>query len=316
MAEVLIVGSMALDSVKTPFGAVDRVVGGAAVYAATAASLLAPPRVVGVVGGDFPQEALDLLAARGCDLQGVERIPDGKSFYWSGVYDYDLADRETLDTQLNVFADFNPTLPQAYRDSRYCFLANIQPQVQRAVLDQVNQSCFVMCDTMNLWIETEREALLEVLARVDLALLNDSEARQIADTPNLQLAADRVLELGPRYLVIKKGEYGATLVSRDDQFSIPSYPLPNVVDPTGAGDSFAGGMIGYLARRDECTAMQLRRSVVFGTAIASATVEDFGLEGLKRFGLAELRERYDALRDLVRFDPMDADMQAACDAAK
>lgn len=314
MAEVLIVGSMALDSVKTPFGEVDRVVGGAAVYAATAASLLAPPRVVGVVGGDFPQEALDFLAERGGDLSGVKRIEDGRSFFWSGVYDYSLGERETLDTQLNVFGDFNPVLPESFRDSHYCFLANIQPQVQRAVLDQVGESCFVLCDTMNLWIDTEREALLEVLARVDLVLLNDSEARQLADTPNLQLAAERILALGPRWVVIKKGEYGATLVAGDDMFSIPSYPLPNVVDPTGAGDSFAGGMVGYLARCDDCAAMRLRQAVVFGTAIASATVEDFSLDGLKRLDMSELAARYEALRDLVSFDPMDEELATACTA--
>ncbi|MCD6360508.1 MAG: sugar kinase, partial [Armatimonadetes bacterium] len=210
----------------------------------------------------------------------------------------------------NVFGDFNPVLPESYRDSRYCFLANIQPQVQKTVLDQVDESCFVMLDTMNLWIDTEREALLEVLARVDMALLNDAEVRQLADTPNLQVAAARILDMGPRWVVIKKGEYGATLVAGDDMFSIPSYPLPKVVDPTGAGDSFAGGMIGYLARCDDCSTMRLRQSVVFGTAIASATVEDFSLEGLKRLDMAELRKRYEALRDLVRFAPMDEDLDA------
>ena len=305
MAEMVIVGSMALDSVKTPFDEVDRVVGGAAVYAAAAASLLAPPRVVGVVGGDFPEEALEFLAARGADLEGVESLPDGKSFYWSGVYDYALSDRETLATELNVFADFNPTLPASWRDSRYCFLANIQPQVQLAVLDQLDETCFVMCDTMNLWIEHERAALAEVLARVDLALLNDAEVRQLADTPNLAEAAARVLDMGPRLLVIKKGEYGATLVSRDDYFSIPSYPLPNVVDPTGAGDSFAGGMVGLLARRDDCCSTELRRAVAFGTVIASACCEGFSLDGLKRLDQAELARRYDVLRDIVRFDAME-----------
>ncbi len=315
MAEVLIVGSMALDSVKTPFGEVERVVGGAAVYAATAASLLAPPRIIGVVGADFPEEALEFLAARGSDLAGVERIENGKSFFWRGVYDYALAERETLDTQLNVFAEFNPVLPESYRDSRYCFLANIQPQVQAAVLEQINDDCFVMCDTMNLWIDTERDALMQVLARADLALLNDAEVRQLADTPNLQLAAERILAMGPRYLIIKKGEYGATLVSATDMFSIPAYPLPDVVDPTGAGDSFAGGMIGYLARRDDCSDARLRCAVAFGTAMASATVEDFSLEGLKRLGLPELRERYETLRGMVWFDVMDHELAQACQSS-
>ncbi len=308
MSEVLIVGSMALDSVKTPFGQADRTVGGAAVYAATATSLLAPVRLVGVVGGDFPREALDFLEGRGVDLAGVELVPDGKSFYWSGVYDYDMTDRETLDTQLNVFADFDPKLPESYRQSRYCFLANIQPQLQLSVLEQIEGPCFVMCDTMNLWIETEREALEQVLARVDLALLNDAEIRQLADTPNLAQAAGRVLDLGPDYVVIKKGEYGAALVSRDEHFGIPSYPLPDVVDPTGAGDSFAGGMIGLLAWEDSCTTRDLRRGVALGTAAASASVEGFGLEGLKSLDVGELYRRCETLREMVQFEPIQLEL--------
>jgi sugar/nucleoside kinase (ribokinase family) len=296
---------MALDSVKTPFGAVERAVGGAAVYAAAAASLLAQPRVVGVVGDDFPQEALDYLDSRGADLQGVERIEGGESFFWSGVYDYDLGDRETLATELNVFAEFDPVLPDSYRGSRYCFLANIQPQVQLAVLDQLDDTCFTMCDTMNYWIESERDALLEVLSRVDLALLNDAEVRQLADTPNLGQAAEAVLEMGPEHVVVKKGEYGATLVSHDEYFTIPSYPLPNVIDPTGAGDSFAGGMVGYLARQDDCCQMNLRRAMASGTVIASAAIEDFSLGGLKRLDLDQLQGRYSALREMVWFEALE-----------
>lgn len=305
MSNVVIVGSMALDSVKTPFGAAERVVGGAATYASVAASVLAPPQVVGVVGDDFPEEALELLESRGADLEGVERIEGGKSFFWSGVYDYDLAGRESLATELNVFADFNPVLPDSYRSSRYCFLANIQPQVQLAVLDQLDETCFVMCDTMDYWIESERDALCEVLARVDLALLNDAEVRQLADTPNLSRAAERVLEMGPRSVVVKKGEYGATLVSHDDFFTIPSYPLPNVVDPTGAGDSFAGGMIGLLAREDDCCTMNLRRAMASGTVVASAAIEDFSLAGLQRLQLTEIERRYRTLREIVWFEALE-----------
>lgn len=305
MSDVVVVGSMALDSVKTPFGEVERAVGGAAVYAAAAAGLLARPQVVGVVGDDFPQEALDFLAARGADLEGVDRIEGGASFFWSGVYDYDLADRETLATELNVFGEFDPVLPESYRDSRFCFLANIQPQVQLAVLDQLHATCFTMCDTMNYWIESERDALVEVLGRVDLALLNDGEVRQLAGMPNLGQAAEHVLEMGPRWVVVKKGEYGATLVSHDEYFTIPSYPLPNVVDPTGAGDSFAGGMIGYLARQGDCEPMNLRRAVASGTVVASAAIEDFSLDGLRRFDVSELERRYQALREIVRFEALD-----------
>lgn len=305
MSNVVVVGSMALDTVQTPFGSVERAVGGAAVYAATAASLLAPPQVVGVVGDDFPTEALEGLEARGADLAGVSVMEGGKSFFWSGVYDYHLGERETLATELNVFARFDPVLPADYRDSRYCFLANIQPQVQLAVLDQLADTCFTMCDTMNLWIETERDALVEVLSRVDLALLNDAEARQLANTPNLARAAEAVLEMGPRFVVIKKGEYGATLVSRDEYFTIPSYPLPNVIDPTGAGDSFAGGMIAYLARQDDCCQMNLRRAMAAGTVIASAAIEDFSLGGLEDLDLAELERRYRTLREIVWFEALE-----------
>ncbi len=305
MSDLVVVGSMALDSVKTPFGEVERAVGGAAVYAAAAASLLVRPGVVGVVGDDFPQEALDFLAERGADLSGVERIDGGESFFWSGVYDYDLGDRETLATELNVFGDFDPVLPESYRDSRFCFLANIQPQVQLAVLDQLGDTCFTMCDTMNYWIESERDALCEVLSRVDLALLNDGEVRQLADTPNLGQASEKILEMGPRFVVVKKGEYGATLVSHDEYFTIPSYPLPNVIDPTGAGDSFAGGMIGYLARQGECCRMNLRRAMASGTVVASAAIEDFSLGGLKRLDVDELQRRYQTLREIVRFEALD-----------
>ncbi len=305
MNEIIIVGSMALDSVKTPFGEVDRVVGGAATYAAVAASLLAPPQVVGVVGNDFPPETLEMLQERGADTSGVEIVADGKSFFWQGVYDYALSERDTLVTELNVFGDFNPTLPESYVGSRYCFLANIQPQVQLAVLDQLNNTCFTMCDTMNYWIENERAALEEVLSRVDLALLNDAETRQLAGMTNLARAAAYVLDMGPDFVVIKKGEYGATLVSDAEYFSIPSYPLPDVVDPTGAGDSFAGGMIGLLAHQDECSTRQLRRAMAFGTVIASAAIEDFSLAGLERLDTSELRRRYDALREIVRFDAME-----------
>ncbi len=305
MSDVVIVGSMALDSVKTPFGSADHVVGGAAIYASVAASLLAAPQVVGVVGEDFPEDALELLASRGANLEGVERVSGGKSFYWSGVYDYDLASRESLVTDLNVFADFNPVLPESYRESRYCFLANIQPQVQLAVLEQLNETCFVMCDTMDYWIESERDALGEVLARVDLALLNDAEVRQLAGTPNLGQAAEIVLEMGPHAVVVKKGEYGATLVSHDDFFTIPSYPLPNVVDPTGAGDSFAGGMIGLLAREDDCCSMNLRRAMASGTVIASAAIEDFSLGGLRRLELDEVVRRYATLREIVWFEALE-----------
>jgi sugar/nucleoside kinase (ribokinase family) len=300
-SDVLIVGSVALDSVETPFGKAERAVGGAGTYASVAASLLAPVRLVGVIGEDFPQEALSLLARRGVDLEGVETIPGGKSFHWAGRYEYDMSSAHTLDTQLNVFADFSPHLPQSYRHTPYVFLANIQPALQLAVLDQIDDPTFVMCDTMNFWIEGARDELLQVLSRVDLALLNDAEVRQLTGKPNLAQAADDVLALGPRYVVIKKGEYGASLVSSMGHFSLPCYPLPDVRDPTGAGDSFAGGLIGFLAWLDQADEPTLRQALACGTVLASACVQDFSLAGLERLAVDDLYSRYEQLRSMVEF---------------
>jgi len=301
---VLIVGSIALDSVETPFGKVDNAIGGAGVYAATSASLFAPVRLVGVIGDDFPQEALDDLAGRGVDLGGVVKVPGGKTFRWAGSYEYAMAEAQTHDTQLNVFGEFNPVLPEGWGDTRYVFLANILPSVQSAVLDQVGGACFVMCDTMNLWIQTTRDDLLKVLARVDLALMNDAEVRQLTGTPNLAKAALQILDLGPKYVVIKKGEYGASLISREGHFSLPCYPLSTVVDPTGAGDSFAGGLIGYLASCDNCAESDLRRAMAIGTIMASACVEEFSLAGLRAMTAARVTQRYRDLRGIVHFEEL------------
>jgi len=246
--EILIVGSLALDTVETPFGHVKEALGGAGLYAATAASLLAPVHLVAVIGDDFPQQALDELSGRGVALAGVQRVEGGRSFRWSGRYEYNMNTAETLDTQLNVFADFNPLLPEPACHCDYVFLANILPSLQLKVLDQVQQPRLTICDTMNFWIEQARDELLEVLRRVDVATMNDAELRQLTGEPNLAKAATEVLAMGPQYLIIKKGEYGASLIWKQGHFALPCYPLPTVVDPTGAGDSFAGGFIGFLAR--------------------------------------------------------------------
>jgi len=298
---VLIVGSVALDSVETPFGKLDRAIGGAGTYSSFAASLLAPVRLVGVIGDDFPQSALDMLARRGVDLEGVKRIAGGMSFHWAGKYEYDMSSAETLKTELNVFEQFDPRLPDSYRDSPYVFLANIQPGLQLSVLDQIDSPRLVVCDTMNYWIESARDELLQVLSRVDLALMNDAEARQLTGTPNLAKAADQVLSLGPRYVVIKKGEYGASLVSEKGHFSLPCYPLPQVTDPTGAGDSFAGGLVGFVAWLGASTEEALRQAMACGTVLASACVQDFSLEGLKALGVSDLYDRYRQLREMVQF---------------
>lgn len=298
---VLVVGSVALDTVETPFGKLERGVGGAGTYAAYAASLLAPVRLVGVIGDDFPQATLEGLAARGVDLAGVERVAGGKSFHWAGRYNYDMNSRDTLATDLNVFGDFNPQLSAAYRETPFVFLANIMPALQLSVLEQVTGPRFVMCDTMNLWIDQSPEELAQVLARVDLALMNDSELRQLTETPNLTAAAERVLEMGPRYVVIKKGEYGASLVSAEGHFSLPCYPLPNVVDPTGAGDSFAGGLIGFLAWLEATDEEALRQALACGTVLASACVEGFSVGALEGLRPEDVYRRYEELRQMTQF---------------
>lgn len=304
MGEVLIVGSMALDTVETPFGRKSDIVGGAGVYASIAASFFAPVNLIGVVGDDYPQESLDFLADRGVSLDGVQIIPGGKTFRWSGRYEYDMSVADTLDTQLGVFSDFTPQVPESYHHSRYVFLANILPSVQLAVIEQIGGGCFVVADTMNFWIERARDDLAKVLERVDLMLLNDTEIRQLTGQPNLARAAREVLKMGPRYVVIKKGEYGATLASEAGSFTLPCYPLQEVLDPTGAGDSFAGGFIGYLAWAGSCEDPDLRQATAVGTIMASRCVESFGLDSLAATTTRDIYDRYFALREMVEFQEL------------
>ncbi len=300
---VLIVGSIALDTIETPFGRVEEEVGGAGVFASLAASLLVPVRLVGVVGDDFPSEALDQLRRRGVDISGVKIVPGGRSFRWGGRYGYDMNTRDTLFTELGVFADFNPEIPEAWRDTPYVFLANIQPQLQISVLEQMSRPKFVIADTMNFWIEREREALEELLRRIDLLLVNDAELRQLTNETNLAVAAQKALDMGPRYVVVKKGEYGASLVSRNSHFAIPALALPDVKDPTGAGDTFAGGMIGLIAWLDQTSEEALRQAVAAGTAAASICVQDFGTRALAHLTPQALYQRYEQLRKMTAFGP-------------
>lgn len=300
---VLIVGSIALDSIKTPLGEINDALGGAAVYSSVAASFFAPVMVVGVVGEDFPKEHLEFLESHGIDMRGV-KIERGKSFRWGGSYEYDLNQAHTIFTELNVFADFNPVIPDVYRDCKFVFLANIDPDLQLDVLDQVNSPVLTACDTMNFWIENKKDALLEVLKRVDVAFMNDAEARQLIGTGSLVKAAKRIHELGPKYVIIKKGEHGAVMFCDSICFAAPSYPLEEVVDPTGAGDSFAGGFMGYLAGVGEISDANIRKAVICGSTMASYNVEGFSLERLKTLTGHEVSERYRAFRAMVQFEEM------------
>lgn len=298
---VLVVGSVALDSVRTPFGAAERVIGGSAVFFGAAASLLAPVQLVGVVGHDYPLDALDFMAARGGDLSGIERA-EGESFFWAGEYSYDLNSRETLETRLGVFADFKPRIPASFSDARIVFLGNIDPVLQMQVLDQVTRPALVACDTMNYWIEGSRDALMKLLERVDVLLVNDSEVRQLAGEPNLQRAARWVLERGPRMVVVKKGEHGAILFSASGVFFSPGYPLEEVCDPTGAGDAFAGGFLGYLATADTFDAAELRRAMVYGSVMGSFAVEGFSVDRFRTLGLDEVQRRLSEFREMTAFE--------------
>lgn len=302
MADVLVVGSVALDSVATPFGKVTEALGGSATYFSYAASFFSPVRLVATVGEDFPAEHLRLLGDRGVDLSGL-RIARGRTFRWTGEYGYDLNEARTLDTQLNVFADFKPILPEAFRKSAFVFLANIDPELQLEVLRQVERPRLTALDTMNFWIEGKRDALLKVLSEVDVLVVNDAEARQLAREPNLIKAARTILGWGPRTVVIKRGEYGALMLSDGQFFFAPAYPLESVFDPTGAGDTFAGGFMGYLAGSGAVNPGVLRRAIVHGAVMASFTVEDFSLNRLIRLRPEEIEQRYAAFQELVRVEP-------------
>jgi sugar/nucleoside kinase (ribokinase family) len=299
---ILVVGSVAFDSVETPFGKAEEVLGGSATYFSTAASFFADVGLVAVVGEDFPEEHVSMLNQKGIDLEGLNRVPGGKTFRWRGRYEYDLNQAHTLKTELNVFSDFNPTIPQAYRDCPFVFLANIDPELQLGVLEQVKGPRFVACDTMNYWIEGKPEALRELLKRVDLFVINEAEAREFAGVPSLVGAARTILECGPSTLIVKRGEYGALMFNASSVFSAPAYPLEEIYDPTGAGDSFAGGLMGYLANTGDTGEDNLRKGIIFGSVLASFNVEAFSLERLNRLSLDEIHSRYKEFKRLTHFE--------------
>ncbi|HMF13503.1 MAG TPA: PfkB family carbohydrate kinase [Gemmataceae bacterium] len=298
---LLVVGTVAFDSIETPHGTVDDVLGGSATYFAYAASYFTKPRLMAVVGDDFPDAHREVLSARQIDTAGLTTERGGKTFRWKGRYHEDLNTRDTLEVHLNVLGTFDPKLPVHYRDSTHVFLANSSPQVQSKVLDQVARPELVMADTMDLWISTERNALNALLPRLDGLLLNDSEAKMLADTDNLVLAGERVRRLGPKFVIIKKGEHGALLFSDDGVFMLPGYPTAEVVDPTGAGDSFAGGIMGHLAADTSPPPGRLRRAMAYGTVVASLTVEGFGLARLGRTDRAEIDDRMEKYRSMLAF---------------
>ena len=302
MADLVVVGSVALDTVKTPFGAVKEALGGAATYFSYSASFFTQVRLVGTVGDDFPSEHLDLLRQRKVDLAGLQISKGGRTFRWTGEYGYDLNEAKTLDTQLNVFADFKPTLPESFTRAPFLFLANIDPVLQLDVRRQMKNADFVALDTMNFWIQGKRDDLLRVLGQVDALLINDAEARQLAGEANLVKAARAILRMGPKTVVVKRGEYGALMLSEDEFFYVPAYPLESVFDPTGAGDTFAGGVMGYLGSQGRVDRQTIRRAIVYGSVMASFTVEDFSLDRLKRLTPDEVQRRYGAFHDLVRVE--------------
>jgi sugar/nucleoside kinase (ribokinase family) len=301
VAELLVVGSVALDTVRTPFGKADDVLGGSATFFSYAASFFTRVRLVAVVGGDFPRAHLDLLARRGVDLAGLQ-VVDGPTFRWSGEYSYDLNEAKTLDTRLGVFADFRPTLPEPFRRSPFLFLGNIDPELQLDVLRKVERPRLCALDTMNFWIQGKREALRRVLAEVDALLVNDAEARMLAEESNLVNAARRILGYGPRIVIIKRGEYGALMVTEGRFFFAPAFPLDAVFDPTGAGDTFAAGFMGSLARGGRLDEAALRRAIVYGSVMASFTVEDFSLNRLLRLTDREIEDRFHTFREMMRLD--------------
>lgn len=300
---LLVVGSVAFDSVKTPFGEAEDVLGGSGTYFSTAASYFTDVSIVAVVGTDFPEKHLTFLKSRKIDIEGIERT-EGKTFRWKGEYGYELNEARTLDTQLNVFQSFKPKLPESYKEKKVVFLANIDPDLQKDVLNQVKKPDLVACDTMNFWIEGKRESLLETLKLVDILLINDGEARELSGEPNLVKAANVIHSMGPKTLIIKQGEYGALMFKDGKIFSAPAYPLESVFDPTGAGDCFAGGFMGYLSNTMNFEESNIRKAIIFGSVMASYNVEAFSLDRIRSLDYSEIEQRYKEFKRLTHFEDL------------
>ena len=300
---LLVVGSLGIDTIETPFGRVQDVLGGSATYiSVTASYFVTPIRLVGVVGGDFTKEYIEFLEDREIDLEGMQVIPEGKTFRWGGRYHYDLNTRDTLFTDLNVFEHFNPIIPLSYKRTTYVCLGNIDPVLQRRVLEQIDRPRLVIGDTMNFWIKGKRKELLETLKLMDVLVINETEARQLTEEPNLIRAARIITTMGPRVVIIKKGEHGALMVTDQTVFYAPAYPLETINDPTGAGDCFAGGLIGYIAKTDDISDENLKRAVIYGSTMASFCVERFSLERFKDLSYIEIQDRFREFKELSKFE--------------
>ncbi len=300
---LLVVGSLGLDDVTTPFDKVTNALGGSATYISLSSSYFSGPiNLVGVVGEDFPEQYINLLESHNIDLDGLQIVKGGKTFRWAGKYHYDLNVRDTLLTELNVFQDFDPVIPEKYKKSKFICLGNIDPTLQLKVLEQLDNPQFVVCDTMNYWIEGKLDDLMKVLKRANVLIINDSEARLLANEPNLIKAAKKIREMGPEILIIKKGEHGALLFTEDIVFSAPAYPMEMIYDPTGAGDSFAGGFIGYLFKTQDLNPENIKCAVIYGSAMASFCVEKFSTKGLEDLEYLRVQDRYREFMNLSRFD--------------
>lgn len=298
---ILVVGSVAYDTVKTPFGRMERILGGSAVHFSMAASILSQVHLIGVVGEDFADEHVLYLKKRGVNTDNLMRIKGGKTFFWEGYYEYDMNQAHTVKTELNVFQNFNPVIPDKLKEAPYVFLANIDPDIQLALIQQVKNPKLIVCDTMNYWIGNKKEALLNVMKKVDVMLLNDGEARELFNTPHLVKAAKKAMALGVKVVIIKKGEHGAIMFSQDSVFTAPAFPLEEVIDPTGAGDSFAGGFLSFLERNNRINDEYLRKALVYSTVIASFYVQDFGTRALEKITYADIKQRYMALQKITQF---------------
>ena len=299
MVELVIAGTMALDGIETPFGKVENALGGSATYAAYAASFFSKPGIISIIGEDFPKEHIEELEKKEIDFKGVKK--EGKTFKWGGYYEFDMNEAKTLRTELNSLETFKPEIPEEYKDAKYVFLANIDPSIQLEIINSIKSPEIILTDTMNFWIEHKKNELLEVIKKTDILLLNDGEARQLFKTVNLIQAANKALELGPKAVIIKKGEHGALLFTKEKHFNAPGYPLENIKDPTGCGDSFGGALIGYLAKTKSKEEPNIRKGMVYASVLASHNAEDFSLEKLKKIGHEDIEKRFNEMKEIREF---------------